>query len=212
MRQWPDLTGQRFGKLVVIGQAESTPSGQRQWRCQCDCGNQRVVLGSNLTRGSTVSCGCKRYRDLTGQRIGRLTVIGRSDRYGSRGKRKQQLWECLCDCGAVTYKATDTLTNPDISMCQDCAAQYAAAKAREKAGYVDGTQLSRITVASGISDNASGIRGVYLEQKTGRYRARIKFQGKVHNLGSFRTSEEAAKARKEAEEALFESFLAMHKE
>ncbi len=30
----------------------------RRWRCLCDCGNERVVQGSNLRRGLTQSCGC----------------------------------------------------------------------------------------------------------------------------------------------------------
>ena len=195
MRQWPDLIGQRFGMLVVIAQAESNAAGQRRWVCRCDCGKEHTVTGSNLMRGTTVSCGCKRYKSLEGQHIGKLTVIGRSEKYGSRGSRKIQLWECRCDCGAITYKATDTLTNPDISMCQDCANKYAASKAREKAGFVNGTQLAKISNQSEFSDNRSGVRGVYFDGKTGKYRARLRFQGKVYNLGTYATLEDAVKAR-----------------
>ena len=207
MRKWPSLIGERFGMLTVIGQAESSPSGQRKLVCKCDCGTQKVVLGSNLKRGTTVSCGCKRFNNLTGQHIGRLTVLERSDQFGSRGKRKVQLWKCLCDCGATTYKATDTLTNPDISMCQACAEKYAAMKAREKAGFTDRTQISKIKDRPQESANASGVRGVYFERRTGRFRARIKFQGTVHNLGSFVRLEDAVKARKKGEEKYFGTFL-----
>lgn len=207
MRQWPDLTGQRFGMLVVTAQAESTATGQRRWVCWCDCGNERIVMGSNLKRGTTVSCGCKRYKNLEGQKIGKLTVIGRSDKYGSRGKRKTQLWECKCECGAITYKATDTLTNPDISMCQDCANKYAASKARANAGYLEGTQISKINCSDQPSDNTTGIRGVYYDGKTGRYRARITFKRKRYNLGSFISKEDAIKARQKGEEEIFAPFL-----
>ena len=212
MRQWPSLVGQRFGRLVVMEQAESSPDGKRRWKCQCDCGNQTVVLGYSLTRGATVSCGCKHYHDLTGQRIGKLTVLERSDQYGSRGRRKRQLWKCQCDCGTITNKATDTLTNPDISMCQECAKQYAVTKARENAGYVEKTQLSRIRIDSAASDNTSGIRGVYLDRKTGRYRARIRFQGKIYNLGTYCNLEDAIKARQRGEEEYFDSFIARQNE
>ena len=91
MREYPTLVGQRFGMLEVVEQAPSTESGQRRWGCQCDCGSQTVVLGSNLKRGLTTSCGCKRRKDLTGQHIGHLTVLRRSDRYGSRGKWQLRL-------------------------------------------------------------------------------------------------------------------------
>jgi len=146
-------------------------------------------------------------KDLTGQRFGTLTVIERSDRWASRGKRRRQLWLCRCDCGELTYKDTDTLTNPDKSMCRACAAQYGAQKARESTGYIDGTQLAKIRNPNSQSDNLSGVRGVYLDTKTGKYRARIKFQGKIRSLGTFTNLEDAAKARARAEEELFGKFL-----
>ena len=202
-----DLTGQRFGQLVVIAPEESDRHGKSRWRCRCDCGTDKTVLAGNLRNGTTVSCGCKGRRDLAGQRFGTLLVLERSDRYAARGSRKQQLWKCLCDCGQVTYKATDVLTNPDKSMCSACAGKYSAEKARNQAGYQDGTQLSRIRNISEESDNLSGIRGVYLDPKTGKYRARIKFQGKIQNLGTFLSLEEAVKARRRAEEDIFGTFL-----
>ena len=55
-----DLTGQRFGRLVVLRRYGSTPGGQATWICQCDCGNQHAVVGSSLRRGYTNSCGCLR--------------------------------------------------------------------------------------------------------------------------------------------------------
>ena len=202
-----DLVGQKFGMLTVISRAESDESGKRRWLCRCDCGAEKTVLGSNLKRGTTVSCGCKRQKDLTGQKIGKLTVLERSDQYATRGQRKRQLWKCLCDCGEVTYKATDTLTNPDRSMCKACAASYAAGKARENAGYREGTQLSRIRDISPDSQNLSGVRGVYLNTKTGKYRVRIKFKGVTYNLGTFSSLEAAIKERARAEEEIFGKYL-----
>lgn len=151
----------------------------------------------------------KKRPDLTGKKIGTLTVLELSDRYGTRGARKCRLWKCLCDCGRVTYKATDVLNNPSISMCKACAGKYGAQKAREGAGFVDGTQLSRIRNISESSDNVSGVRGVYLDTKTGKYRARIKFQGKLRNLGTFTNLEDAVKARRLAEEKTFGAYLDM---
>jgi len=207
MREWPSLIGKRFGMLTVVAQAPSSSSGQRRWLCKCDCGTEKVVAGSNLNRGTTVSCGCKHRNDLTGQKIGRLTVLERSEKYGTRGKRKTQLWKCLCDCGAITYKATDTLTNPDFSMCQACAGIYSAEKARANAGFESGTQITKIRNRSEHSQNLSGVRGVYLDHKTGRYRARLKFQGKSYNLGSFTNLEDAVKARRRGEEEIFDKYL-----
>ena len=67
-----DLTGQRFGRLVVIGRApnhvtitlrpylEPIKTQYAKWRCRCDCGNEIEALGLNLRAGRTTSCGCYR--------------------------------------------------------------------------------------------------------------------------------------------------------
>lgn len=55
-----DMAGQRFGKLVVIARAGSTPQRQALWTCECDCGATTVVSGNDLRRGHTTSCGCFR--------------------------------------------------------------------------------------------------------------------------------------------------------
>ena len=145
--------------------------------------------------------------DLSGKRFGYLTVICRSDKRAPRGKRTVPLWECRCDCGAITYKATDTLTNPDVSMCADCAASYAAAKMRDKAGFVDGTQISRITSEKLNATNTSGARGVYWDKKSGKWRVRMKFKGKLLNFGSYTSFEDAVMARKQAEQEYFGEYL-----
>lgn len=149
--------------------------------------------------------------NLVGRRFGKLEVIARSDKRGSRGARTVPLWECRCDCGAICYKATDTLTNPELSMCNDCVGKYAGQKMREKAGYVDGTQLSRLTSTRLISTNTSGCCGVYFDKRVGRWRARLKFKGKLMNFGSYVKYEDAVAARKQAEEEYFGELLEKYK-
>ena len=51
-----DLAGQTFGKLTVVSLVGS--NGMAKWLCKCECGNEKTVAGSNLTRGDTKSCGC----------------------------------------------------------------------------------------------------------------------------------------------------------
>lgn len=52
-----DLTGQRFGRLLVVSRAESK-NGRTCWNCLCDCGNTCIVRKSELLSGDTQSCGC----------------------------------------------------------------------------------------------------------------------------------------------------------
>ena len=53
-----DLVGVRFGKLVVLGYAGKNKRRESLWRCACDCGNESIVRGDVLRRGTTNSCGC----------------------------------------------------------------------------------------------------------------------------------------------------------
>lgn len=53
----PDLSGQHFGRLEVIGRAPH-PRWGNTWLCICECGKPAVVFRKNLTSGITKSCGC----------------------------------------------------------------------------------------------------------------------------------------------------------
>lgn len=57
-----DITGQRFGRLVVISRAENhiTSGGYpvTMWNVRCDCGTEKVVRGSDMKKGRINSCGC----------------------------------------------------------------------------------------------------------------------------------------------------------
>ena len=52
-----DLIGQKFGRLTVIERSENK-GGRTAWKCRCDCGNESVVVATNLKRGKVNSCGC----------------------------------------------------------------------------------------------------------------------------------------------------------
>ena len=60
MGAFVDLTGNRYGKLVVIAlhSKGSRTTGHPQYLCRCDCGNTRIVRANNLQSGNTMSCGC----------------------------------------------------------------------------------------------------------------------------------------------------------
>lgn len=56
-----DLTGQRFGRLVVVERVQNHGKNmQARWLCVCDCGNETTALSDNLKRGYVTSCGCYR--------------------------------------------------------------------------------------------------------------------------------------------------------
>lgn len=98
-----DLTGQRFERLTILGSGARTKRGVL-WRYRCDCGNEGEAQSYRLRKGRTRSCGClakdnlqSHVIDLTGQRFGRLLVLGPADH-----KNRRLRWRCRCDCGVET--------------------------------------------------------------------------------------------------------------
>lgn len=55
IRQSEDITGQRFGRLVVLRRARS---GETGWLVRCDCGKERFVQSTPIKTGHTKACGC----------------------------------------------------------------------------------------------------------------------------------------------------------
>lgn len=88
-----DLTGLRFGKLIVIEEAEGRyqPNGKhlRRWVCKCDCGNIKIIDQDKLTRKNyqTVSCGCfaRAIRAETAKRV-----------FTTHGHRDERLYSVWC--------------------------------------------------------------------------------------------------------------------
>lgn len=134
-----DLTGKRFGKLLVI-EMEYNYNNRRQsfCKCICDCGNEAVKSAYALSSGKIISCGCdsierriqKSRKDLCGKRFGRLVV-------------KEMIWDkptkarCICDCGNETTVIASALPLGKTRSC-GCLQREATSKSNTKdfAGYV----------------------------------------------------------------------------
>lgn len=111
-----DLKGQKFDRLTVIEFAGLDNNKKALWKCQCDCGNEKIVRGSDLTSHKIHSCGCykteKNMNNLVGKKFGKLTVIKACGKYG-----RQILWKCQCDCGNYIEVTTNHLTTGNTQSC-----------------------------------------------------------------------------------------------
>lgn len=113
-----DITGQRFGKVVVLRECEPRiyKSGEKksQFLCRCDCGNEFKTTSNMLRRGDTTSCGCSHEINLVGQRFGKLTVV---ERIKVRNDGKPTKWKCVCDCGNTIIIEHSKLKNRNNPNC-----------------------------------------------------------------------------------------------
>lgn len=83
---------------------------------------------------------------------------------------------------------------------------------KQYAGYVEGTQLSKLRSKRLPVNNSSGHKGVYYDTKTGCYRARIKFKGKSISLGFYKEYTDAVRARESAENYYFKEMIDQYPE
>ena len=123
--QLKSLVGERFTKLTVKERADDyvcpgTGKHYVQWRCLCDCGNETITITQNLVSGSIKSCGCynpHKLQDLSGQKFGKLTVIGLVESYVNQNGRKLIRYECECECGNHILALANTLRAGDVMSC-----------------------------------------------------------------------------------------------
>lgn len=76
-RRTVDLSGQRFGRLLVLHLSGYDGHQHALFVCQCDCGKQTQVMGTALTWGSTTSCGCYHREMMQSRETWRSTPIAR---------------------------------------------------------------------------------------------------------------------------------------
>jgi hypothetical protein len=109
MPAFRDLTGQRFGHLTVLSLSRMDARQGAYWRCRCDCGAQAVVRGASLSSGGTRTCGCylAHWKDISGQRFGRLTAL--EVVVGAKRSGTSLIWLCRCDCGHEVRVNRDSL-------------------------------------------------------------------------------------------------------
>lgn len=53
-----NLTGKRFGRLLVIGLSDKRLRNRPSWESKCDCGNTVTIVTGDLNTLRIVSCGC----------------------------------------------------------------------------------------------------------------------------------------------------------
>ncbi len=192
-----DISGQRFGLLIAkYPLKRKSKNGSYYWHCICDCGGEIDAPLTQLTHGYRKSCNCLSkppMKEYIGVRFGKLVAISYA------GKRAgMHRWKCKCDCGNETIVGQTLLQTGKTKSC-GCIQQTV---------YVDNLKLTEGTSVALLErlqkgclpNNTSGQTGVYLNKKSNRWVAEIRFQGKYYYLGSYSKKEDAIKARKNAEE------------
>lgn len=104
---------------MALSKGKKDKASHQYWICKCDCGNIVEINSDNLRRGLTQSCGCLHsevmhntvFKDITGQKFGKLTVIG------YKIENAKVYCYCQCECGSKTWVAKNNLVNGHTQSC-----------------------------------------------------------------------------------------------
>lgn len=193
-----DLTGKRFGNLVVLRYAGTSLC---RWECACDCGNITSVIGQGLREGISKSCGCMAFAwepifypcDVVGVPLtqGKVALIDAADLtlvrdhkwmahqhrrtfYARAKSGRLKMHKLLMpEVALVDHKNGDGLDNRRENL-RSCTFQENAWNARRDIGV-------------------SGFRGVSWHRRRGKWVARITVDGKRVTLGCSASEIDAAK-------------------
>lgn len=222
-RNTDNLTGQRFGRLVVVESYKGNDKPQNKYLiCRCDCGNTKIIQKSNLKSGVATSCGCynkERTREVNS---------------------KKNIYEFIDDCVVgydVRFNKPFTIDLEDYEKIKNIT------WTRNNNGYVCATKvyghiaLSRYLLdcskgdgiivdhingdinnnrkcnlrktnrsINSLNQNPKGrgeLKTLGVRKRKNRYEARITINGKQIYIGSFLTLKEAEQARITYEQQLF---------
>lgn len=182
MSRYHDLTGQRFGRLIVVNYVGQGKGYQSKWLTRCDCGVECIVFAANLNRGNTKSCGClQKERALEAKTIHGLY-------FGNNGKRTKlsRVWGMMKDrCNNPNNKSYTDYGGRGIKVClewQDYIAFYGWAI---KSGYQEGLSIERKNNNMGYSPDNCSWATQHTQSKNKRNNVRLTFNGETKLLSEW---------------------------
>lgn len=230
-----NLIGRQFGRLTVIGRGDDyiVDGGtyfhrEPRWICTCSCGNPEpvIVMGSNLRRGHTKSCGCwhKEYTELFGGHNKKENLFEDHGEYvvgiTDKGDRfiidkedfplvKQYYWIKYKKGYYITQRGPEGKPIPIHRFLMK-------AQSGEQVDHINhdkaDNRRSNLRIVSGSencwnkglrSSNKTGATGVYQSTGKDKWWAEIKVNGERHYLGYYDSFDDAVAVRKAAEEQYF---------
>jgi hypothetical protein len=235
MGKFIDLTGQRFGRWIVIEKAVKPPrSNVTYWRCQCDCGSIKDVTGTSLISRASTSCGC-RLKEVSRENMIKLT---KGKEFGTRKQFCD--YDLTGDYGiGFTNKREPFFFDKEdydrikvYCWCSDKGYMYARIPGKGSKGrvYLHQLVMGRHGIKDGLeidhinhnrydnrklnlrvcthqqNDCNKPVKGYFFSIKENKWIAKIQVKGKNIRIGAFENEEDAKSARKNAEKKYFGDF------
>lgn len=176
-----DLTGKRFGMLLVIGKDKvRDKTGCIKYLCRCDCGNVVSVRSSSLNNGNTSGCGCRLYD--TGEKQ-------RTYKHGMSRDRLYTIWADMKDrCNNPKSGRYEYYGGRGITVCDEWCASDGFISFRDWAlsnNYSDKLTIDRIDNNKGYSPDNCRWATVKEQALNTSRNHRITFNGKTLTISEW---------------------------
>lgn len=172
-----DLTGQRFGRWVVLERASNASNGTARWVCQCDCGVKRIVIGHDLRNGSSQSCGC----------LQREIAAASSKKFASRDMRLYRIWCAMRKrCSNPAHPFYHIYGGRGIQVCAEWETDFGAFQSwAMDHGYSPELTIDRIDNAAGYSPQNCRWVNVAIQANNHRNNKIITYRGESRTIAQW---------------------------
>lgn len=168
-----NLTGRRFGRLVVISENGKMYSARViGWLCRCDCGNTKTISASSLRRGRTLSCGCLN-KDIASRRaLGMLKTISNNCRQCGKLFISEYVYNAAQTCSPECKRLYDlelihNRYQKDFNHALSRVTSSVLARSKER-GFECNINLSKVKELYRKQKGICAKTGVYFELSKGR--------------------------------------------
>lgn len=216
--KFEDLTDKTFGRWKIIMRVENNKQGSSQWLCECECEKhtRKVILGSKLNSGRSLSCGCLRS-ELNRERFHFTNKYELSGEYGIGYTTKgEEFYFDLEDYDKIKdycwHNSHGYIKSNKILMHvlvmgekEGCVIDHIYGNTNDnRKKYLRHIKQADNSKNSKIKENnSSGYTGVCWSKSRSKWRAYIFVENKQTHLGYYDNIEEARKKRIEAEKKYY---------
>lgn len=176
-----DMTGQKFGRLTVIGRTENyiTPKGTKfsQWICKCECGNTCTAKVSDLKYGKTKSCGCL-HNELARQR---------RTKHSLSGTKLYMIWKAMKQrCSNLNNKDYPNYGGRGIKVCDEWRNSFESFYSWAMSnGYSEELSIDRIDVNGNYEPNNCRWANATMQQNNKRNNRILEYKGETHTIAEW---------------------------
>ena len=230
MGSFIDLSNKKFNCLTVISKIDYVGANGIKWLCRCDCGNTIEVLGSNLRKNHTKSCGCYKS-EKSSKRMKKYNNYNIDGQFGIGYTNKNEEFYfdledyniiknyCWCKTSNGYLTSYDSNIKKHILMhrlimnciCNDYIIDHInhniSDNRKKNLRCCSHIENCRNTLNS--KNNTSGHKGVYKHSKNNKWIAFIMINKKSIYLGSFDNIEDAINKRNSVELDNFKEFSSL---